>query len=79
MSKNIMQGVYTGHNDKNEKKIYYETSILKLPNGKIARLNFDEGRLDSYYADLKGYCIYELKGVNNCNSFYLCDCEVVEK
>lgn len=72
-----LDGVYTGETDNNGKKIFFETSILKFPNGNIGKLRFDYGQLMAYFADEKGFCIVELEGVNNCKSYYLNDCEVI--
>lgn len=73
-----VKNFYTGHNDINGNKIYYETSKLKLPNGIIAKLMFDFSQLSAYFARFEdNSCIVELEGVNNCKSFYLRDCEVL--
>ena len=70
-------GVYTGYNDVNKNRIYYGISILKLPNGDKAKLLFDYGQLAAYFADLDGFCIVNLQGVNNYKSVDLELCEVL--
>jgi hypothetical protein len=77
MRKSIMHGISTKETDKNGVEIFFETTKLKLPDGKIGYLYFDDGQLSAYFSDENGYCIVELEGVNNCNSHYLNDCEVI--
>ena len=72
-----LKNKFSGEKDKNGNKIYYETSVLKFPNNKIGKLMFDYGQLHAYFAELNNACIIELDGVNNINSFYLRDCEVL--
>lgn len=72
-----MYGISTKEIDKNSVEIFFETTKLKMPDGVIGFLCFDDGQLSAYFSDEKGYCIVELEGVNNCNSHYLRDCEVV--
>ena len=72
-----VKGLFTGETDKNGVKIYYETTNLKFPDGTVGKLMFDYGTLSAYYARENGSCIVELDGVNNANSIYLRDCEVV--
>jgi len=72
-----MMGFYTGETDKNHEKIYYEVSRLKFPDGTIGKIMFDYGQLAAYYARENNSCIEDLEGVNNNNSFYLRDCEVI--
>ena len=62
---------------KNGKKIYYDTSILKLPDGTIAKIIFDYGQLRAYFARTDNSCIVELEGANNANSVNLRDCEII--
>lgn len=76
--KSIVEGMFTGEVDKNGIKIYFETTKLKLPNGSLARLRFDDGQLSAYFSSEDGFCLVELKGVNNYKSYYLRDCEVIE-
>lgn len=40
--KSILEGVFTGEVDKNGTKIYFETTVLKLPNGTLGKLMFDK-------------------------------------
>ena len=68
---------FTGEVDKCWKKIYYETSVLKFPDGTLGKLMFDKGQMSAYYARINNACITEFEGVNNVNSIYLRDCEVV--
>jgi hypothetical protein len=75
--KSIVEGMFTGEVDKKGVKIYFETTKLKLPDSKLAKLRFDDGQLSAYFSDEKGFCIVELEGVNNYKSHYLRDCEVV--
>ena len=73
-----LRGKFTGETDKNGNKIYYETSKLKLPDGRIGKLMFDYGQLSAYFANRQdNSVIIELDGVNNANSFYLRDCEIL--
>jgi hypothetical protein len=72
-----VKGLFTGETDKNGTKINYETSKLKFPNGTVGKLMFDYGQLSAYYTREDNSCIVELDGVNNANSIYLRDCEVV--
>jgi len=73
---NEVNGLYSGMSDKNGNKIYYCTSILRLPDGSLAKLMFDYGQLSAYLAREDGSYITEYDGVNNANSIYLRDCEV---
>ncbi len=77
MRKSIMYGISTKELDKNGIEIFFETTKLKMPDGKIGFLSFDDGQLSAYFSDEKGYCISELEGVNNCNSHYLRDCVAI--
>ena len=72
-----VKGLFTGETDKNGTKINYETSKLKFPDGTVGKLMFDNGQLSAYYAREDNSCIVEWDGVNNANSIYLRDCEVV--
>mgnify|MGYP003512073069 FL=1 len=76
--KSIVEGMFTGEVDKNGTKIFFETTKLKLPDGKLAKLRFDDGQLSAYFSDEKGFYLVELEGVNNFKSHCLRDCEVVE-
>lgn len=76
--KSIVEGLFTREVDKNGVKIFFETSILKLSNSKLARIRFDDGQLAAYFSDENGFCIVDLEGVNNHKSYYLRDCEVVK-
>lgn len=70
--------LYTGETDVKGDKIFYEKSILKLPDGTIAKIIFDNGKLAAYFVrEEDNSCIIELDGVNNHKSFYLRDCEVI--
>jgi hypothetical protein len=60
--KSILDGMFTGEVDKNGVKIFFETTILKLPNGKLARLRFDNGQLEAYFSDENGFCMVDLDG-----------------
>jgi hypothetical protein len=75
--KSIVDGMFTGDVDKNGIKIFFETTNLKLPDGKLAKLRFDSGQLSAYFSDKNGFCMVELEGVNNYKSHYLRDCEVI--
>jgi len=75
--KSIVEGMFTGEVDKNGIKIFFEITKLKLPDGKLAKLRFDDGQLSAYFSDEKGFCLVELEGINNFKSHYLRDCEVV--
>lgn len=75
--KSIVEGMFTGEVDKNGIKIFFEITKLKMPDGKVGFLSFDDGQLSAYFSDEKGYCIAELEGVNNCNSHYLRDCVAI--
>ncbi len=71
-------GLFTGQTDKNGNRIHYETTKLKLPDGRFAKLMFDYGQLSAYYASVENdACIVDLQGVNNHHSHYLRDCEIV--
>jgi len=72
-----VKGLFSGETDKNGVKIYYETSKLKFTDGSFGKLMFDYGQLSAYYARENNDCIVEWDGVNNKNSIYLRDCEVV--
>ena len=72
-----VKGLFTGETDKNGVKIYYEISKLKFPDGSFGKLMFDYGQLSAYYARENNSCIVDWNGVNNANSIYLRDCEVV--
>lgn len=74
-----MKGKWTGMFDKNNKKIFWFTSILKLPDGRTSILAFDYGQLSSYFADEDGFTYTDLDGVNNWRTAYLYDCEVIDK
>lgn len=78
MKNSIVEGMFTGEVDRKGIKIYFETTKLKLPDGKLAKLRFDDGQLSAYFSDEKGFCIVELEGVNNFKSYYLRDCEVIK-
>lgn len=71
------KGIFTGEVDKNGKKIFYETSKLKLPDGTIGKLMFDYGQLSAYFARKDNSVIVRLKGVNNHKSFYLRNCKII--
>ena len=72
------KGLAVGELDCQGNKIYYETSKLKLPDGTIAKIMFDRGQLEAYFARWEDdSCIGELIGVNNHKSFYLRNCEVI--
>jgi hypothetical protein len=77
--KSTFDGLFTGELDKNGVQIFFETTKLKFPDGKLGKLRFDNGQLAAYFADENGYCIVALEGVNNYKSHYLGDCEVVEQ
>jgi hypothetical protein len=72
-----LKGKFSGGLDYNNNKIYYETSLLRLPDRSIGKLMFDYGQLAAYFARENNTCIVELEGVNNINSFYLRDCEII--
>lgn len=72
-----VKGLNTGEVDKNGVEIMYGTSKLKFPDGSFGKLLFDYGQLAAYYARENNTCIIDLEGVNNSNSIYLRDCEVV--
>lgn len=78
MKNRLFNNVFTGETDKNGVPIHFETTKLKLPNGELAYLMFDYGRLQAYFGREGNLtCIAELDGVNNHGSYYLSDCEVV--
>ena len=68
---------FSGFLDKNGKEIYLDSDILKLPNGELALLLMDYGQLSSYFARLDRTCIVDLYGINNIQSYYLDQCEIV--
>jgi len=72
-----LKNKFSGELDKFGNKIYYDTSKLKLPDESIGKLMFDYGQLSAYFARRDNGVIIELEGVNNSNSFYLRDCEVL--
>lgn len=72
-----MYAISTKELDKNGVEIFFEITKLKMPDGKIGFLSFDDGQLSAYFSDEKGYYIVELDGVNNCNSHYLRDCVAI--
>ena len=74
-----LYNIYCGHDDKNGKHIYYETSILLLPDRRQGVLKFDVGQLNTYFARKTGEVYIDLDGVNNCHSFYLSDCEIIHQ
>ncbi|WP_338764181.1 hypothetical protein WAF17_21200 [Bernardetia sp. ABR2-2B] len=74
----LTYSLYSLHNDKNGNPIFYQSSKLLLPDGRVGKLLFCFGQLEAYFADLEGYVFDDLEGVNNVNSFNLRNCEVIK-
>ena len=68
---------FSGFLDKNGREIYFDSDILKLPNGELALLLIDYGQLSSYLARLDRTCIVSLHGINNIQSYDLDQCEII--